>query len=99
MDYLVYAYLQKGDNDLAKKQWDYLKRSMKFTPFNFKVAYAFAAIPARYVLENKLWKEAADLKVHNENFPWQNFPWQKAIIHFARLLGAVHTGNLDSAKS
>ena len=99
MDYLVYAYLQKGENDLAKKQWDYLKTINEVHPFNFKVAYAFAAIPARYLLENKLWKEAADLKVHNENFPWAKFPWQKAIVHFTRLLGSVHTGNIDLARA
>ena len=99
LDYLVYAYLQKGDNVLAKKLWDYLKTINEVEPFNFKVAYAFAAIPARYVLENKLWKEAAGLQLHNENFPWQNFPWQKAIIHFARVLGSVHTGNIDAAKT
>ncbi len=99
MDYLVYAYLQKGDNDQAKKQWDYLKTINEVHPFNFKVAYAFASIPARYVLENKLWKDAADLKVHNENFPWQNFPWQKAIIHFARAMGSVHRGELAAAKN
>ena len=99
LDYLVYAYLQKGDNVLAKKLWDYLKTINEVEPFNFKVAYAFAAIPARYVLENKLWKEAAGLQLHNEKFPWQNFPWQKAIIHFARVLGSVHTGNIDAAKT
>lgn len=99
LDYLVYAYLQQGDNVLAKKQCDYLKTINQVQPFNFKVAYAFAAIPARYVMENKLWKEAAALQVHNENFAWQNFPRQQAIIHFARVLGAVHTGNLGSARS
>ena len=99
MDYLVYAYLQKGENDLAKKQWDYLKTIDEVSPLNFKVAYAFAAIPSRYLLENKLWKEAAGLKVHKENFQWQNFQWQKAIIHFTRLMGAVHIGDINSAKT
>ena len=99
LDYLMYAYLQRGDNELAKKQWDYLKTINEVHPFNFKVAYAFAAIPARYVLENKLWKEAAGVQVHNENFAWQNFPRQQAIIHFARALGAAHTANLDAARA
>ena len=99
LDYLVYAYLQKGENDLAKKQWNYLKTINEVSPVNFKVAYAYAAIPSRYVLENKLWKEAANLKAYAENVPWQNFPWQKAIIHFTRLLGSVHIGNIDSAKT
>ncbi len=99
MDYLVYAYLQKGENDLARKQLDYLKTIKEVHPLNFKVAYAFASIPSRYVLENKLWNEAAGLKIHYENFPWENFQWQKAIIHFTRLLGSANTGNLTAAKT
>lgn len=99
LDYLVYGYLQKADNTSAKKQWDYLNTIHNVEPVNFKVLYAFAAIPSRYVLENKMWNEAASLKIHPANFPWQNFPWQKAIIHFTRLLGSVHIGNIDSAKA
>jgi tetratricopeptide (TPR) repeat protein len=97
MDYLVYAYLQKGDVGLAKEQWDYLRTINEAYPVDFKVAYAFAAIPARYLLENKIWKDAAHLEIHPAAFPWEKFPWQKAIIHFARLLGSVHTGRIDSA--
>ncbi len=98
MDYLVYAYLQKGENDLAKKQWDYLKTINEVYPVNFKVAYAFAAIPSRYVLENRLWKEASQ-EIFPANLAWQKFPWQKAIIHFTRLLGFVHIGKIDSARA
>jgi tetratricopeptide (TPR) repeat protein len=97
MDYLAYAYLQKADDDLAKGQVDYLQTITEVSPVNFKVAYAFAAIPARYVLERKKWKEAASLQMHPANFPWEKFPWQEAIIHFTRLLGSVHTDNLDKA--
>jgi hypothetical protein len=99
MDYLVYAYLQKGENDLAKQQYDYLKTIHDVYPVDFKDAYAFAAIPARYFLENKMWKEAAALETFPDNFPWQNFPWQKAITHFARLLGYAHTNDINSAKN
>lgn len=98
LDYLVYAHLQKGENELAKQQWDYLKTIKEINPANFKVAYAFAAIPSRYLLENKLWKDAANLEPQKANFSWESFPWQKAIIHFARLLGSVHTGNTNAAK-
>jgi tetratricopeptide (TPR) repeat protein len=45
-----------------------------------------------------MWKEAAGLKVHPPDFPWGEYPWQKAIVHFTRLLGAVHIGHLDSAR-
>lgn len=97
LDYLAYAYLQKGKNDSARKQWDYLKTMQAINPANFKVAYAFAAIPARYLLENKQWAEAAVLTVTPVSFSWDKFPWQEAIIHFTRSLGAAHTGNLKAA--
>jgi tetratricopeptide (TPR) repeat protein len=97
MDYLVYAYLQKGDILRAKEQWDYLRTIHDVYPPDFKVAYAFAAIPARYLLENKIWKDAAGLEIHPAAFPWEKFPWQRAIIHFTRLLGSVHSGSMDSA--
>jgi tetratricopeptide (TPR) repeat protein len=98
MDYLVYAYLQKKDLKKAKEQWDYLNTFGEVSPLNFKGAYTFAAIPARYVLENRLWKEATQLTTTPAGFPMQQFPWQSGIIHFARLLGFVHTSRLDSAK-
>ncbi len=97
LDYLVYAYLQKGDNKKAKEQCDYLKSIKEVHPSNFKVAYAFASIPSRYLLENKIWIEAAALKDQRADFPWKKFPWQRAITHFTRLLGFVHQDNIDSA--
>jgi len=95
----MYAYLQKGEDDLAKKQWDYLNTIDNVYPANFKVAYAFAAVPSRYVLEKKLWEDAARLQVHQANFAWKDFQWQEGIIHFTRLMGLIHTGKIDSAKA
>jgi tetratricopeptide (TPR) repeat protein len=51
------------------------------------------------VLENKMWKDAASLDIYSANFSWEKFPWQKAIIHFTRCLGAVHTNQLGLAKA
>jgi len=99
MDYLVYAYLQKGDTKRAKEKLDYLKTIREVYPANFKVAYSFASIPARYVLENKMWKDAAALQVNTAKFSWDKFAWQRAIIHFTRWLGAVHTDQLALAKA
>jgi tetratricopeptide (TPR) repeat protein len=98
LDYLVYAYLQKGDNADAERQVKYLNSIHNAYPVNFKIAYAFAATPCRYMFENKKWKEAATLEIHPANFSWNAFPWQEAIIHYARLLGNVHINNLYAAK-
>ncbi len=97
LDYLVYAYLQTGQSDSAKRQWEYLQTFKVVQPVNFKVAYAFAAIPSRYLLENGLWDQAAGLSAGFENFPWQNYPWQEAMIHFTRLMGMLHTGKSNEA--
>jgi tetratricopeptide (TPR) repeat protein len=98
MDYLEYAYLQKGDDERARQQVDYLHTIHEVDGVNFKTAYAFAAIPARYALERKMWKEAIALSVDPTSFPWEKFPWQESIIHFARSLGAVHLNDINTAK-
>ena len=99
LDYLVYAYLQKGEDELAKERVDLLGTIKQVDPLNFKVLFAFAASPARYFLEKRMWKEAAAMEVAPANFPWDKFPWQKAMIHFTRALGAVQLGKLDNAKT
>lgn len=99
IDYLMYAYLQKGESKLAKEQLDYFKTIKEVYPDNMKVAYSFASIPARYLLENKMWKEAASLAINPGNFPWEKFAWQKGIFHFTRSLGASNSDQLDLAKA
>jgi len=98
LDYLIYAYLQKGDNKSAREQVNYLATIKEVFPVNFKDAYTFAASPCRIVLENKNWKEAALLPLLPASFPWAKFPWQEAIVHFSRLLGAAHNGNIRAAQ-
>jgi tetratricopeptide (TPR) repeat protein len=97
MDYLIYAYLQKGNNDMAKEQLNYLRSIKSVSAENFKVAYAFAAIPSRYVLENRMWTDAAKLEFYPAAFPWDKYPWQKGIVHYARLLGMVNTNHIKEA--
>ena len=99
IDYLVYAYLQKGQNDSAKALIKYLETFTLVEPFNFKVAYAFAASPSRYVLENKNWNAASSLVINPTNVPWNKYPWQEAIVYFTRLMGAAHGKNITAAAS
>lgn len=99
MDYLTYAFLQKGENKFANDQLKYLETIKEVHPANFKVAYAFAAIPSRFLLENKIWDKAAVLQVSPANFSWIQFPWQESIIYFTRLLGAAHLGNIKDANT
>ena len=100
MDYLAYAYLQGAQDKHAWAVLDELYKIRKVEPETFKVAYAFAAIPARYALERRRWDEAAKLPLHPgtmETFPWQRFRWAEAHLHFARAIGAARTGDTAAA--
>ena len=100
MGYLVYSYLQTGDNANALEQYNYLKSFEEVFPPNFKIAYTAAAIPARIAIENKNWEEAAKIELpSNLGLAWESFPWQKAILHFTRAMGAIHTSDLKLAKN
>ncbi len=96
MDYLIYAYLQKGNNAKANELYQYLRSINKFV--SLTGPYNFGAIPVRLFLENKDWVKAAQLKQHPSDINWTEFPWEKALTHFARVLGATHIGDHDSAK-
>jgi len=96
MDYLAYAYLQGAQDKKALGVLDELYKIRKVEPANFKVAYSFTAIPARYALERRQWKEAAKLPLHPgtmETFPWERYRWAEAHIHFARAIGAARSGD------
>lgn len=96
IDYLVYAYLQKGDNKNAEEQYNLIKERKKFNPMTLTaVTYPITAIPARLALENKNWKRAANLELQEIELDWEEFPWQEAIHHFAIALGAANTNDFN----
>ena len=96
LDYLVYAYLQKGDNASAIKQYEYLLTINKVSP-STSSPFNFGTVSARVFLENRKWTEAAQLKHHLSNIEWGNFPWEMSAMQFARVLGAAKTGDIISA--
>jgi len=101
MVYLAYAYLQSAQDKLAWGVLYELNRIQNVEPKTFKVAYAFAAIPARYALERRRWDEAAKLALPANTvnmFPWQRFGWAEAHIHFARAIGFARSGDASSAR-
>ncbi len=99
MDYLVYAYLQLGDTENAKKQYRYMESFKKIFPVNFKVAYTAAAIPSRLALEIRDWEAAAALALPlADQIPWESYPWQKAILYSAKSLGAIRSGSPERAE-
>jgi hypothetical protein len=82
MDYLVYAYLQLGQDEKAKAVVDEMGTVTGFSETFIPGPYAEAASPARYALERGDWKGAEQLTVRPS--PLANV---QAITYFARALG------------
>ena len=94
MDYLVYAYLQLGQDKKAAAVIDEMNTVTGFTETFIAGPYALAASPARYAVERGDWKAAAALQVRAS--PLANV---QAITYFARALGAARSGNPDAARA
>jgi hypothetical protein len=99
LDYLEYAYLQTGRDLAAKEVVEEVQSFGKAKGPNLPMAYAIAAIPARYAVERRNWAEAAALTPPPTPFPWERFPWAEAMISFTRALGAAHTGDIAEAQT
>ncbi|HEY2211629.1 MAG TPA: hypothetical protein VGH62_08435 [Bradyrhizobium sp.] len=94
MDYLVYGYLQLGQDNEAKAVIDDMNTVTGFTETFIAGPYALAASPARYAVERGDWKAAAELQVRPS--PLAHV---QAITYFARALGAARLGNADAARA
>jgi hypothetical protein len=92
-DYLVYAYLQLGQDKEARGVVDEIEAA-QFDPNSFAAAFARAVAPARYMIERGDWTGAANLDVEPSKFPYV-----MAITHFARAIGAARSGNPAAAKA
>jgi tetratricopeptide (TPR) repeat protein len=92
MDYMVYAYLQLGQDKEALDVIAEMKRTVGYNrpPGDF----AIAASTARYAVERGDWKAAAELDVTPSRFSYPT-----AISHFARGLGAARSGNPEAARA
>jgi tetratricopeptide (TPR) repeat protein len=98
IEYLVYAYLQKGDFNDARTQIERLATTAHLEP-SFKTAFHLASTRARYALERQDWAQAAALPSREPAFiDWDRFTWPEAIGVFARGLGAAHLGRVEDAR-
>lgn len=98
IDYLVYAYLQRGEDDLAESVWQEVLNKERHQA-SFVSAFHFAAIPARLAVEQKDWELAATLEPRTpEYLPWDASPWAEGLTWLARGLGSVHTGDMEGAE-
>lgn len=97
-DYMVYAHLQLGQAAAARKVMEQAFAIEKKTD-HFVAAYAYAAIPARLLLERGAWAEAASLQLRptSDRYPWHKYPQAEAIHAFARGVGAARSRDAAQA--
>jgi hypothetical protein len=100
-DYLMYAYLQTAQDDAARHLLDSLPEiASRFDPKAVLMGaggpsvgyFALAAIPARYALERRDWKQASQLTLRKTSFPHTD-----AVTWFARGLGSARLGQVQAA--
>jgi len=99
IEYLVYAYLQKGADRDAEAQVKRLQDTSNLEP-TFKTAFHLASTRARYVLERRDWMAAESILPREPVFvEWDRYAWPEAISWFAQSLGAIHLGKPDEARA
>lgn len=97
-DYLTYAYLQLGQEAKARELVDKVSHVASFDLPQFAAGYALAAVPARFALERRAWREAAQLTPRPATFPWAKYPYAEALVHFTQAVGASRSGDLATAR-
>ena len=92
MDYLTYAYLQRGQYAEAEQIVAALGSMQDLPASQFKIGYAATAIPVRLIIERKAWDKAASLE------PLQkSSPQVAALVFWARALGDTRGGHPRSS--
>jgi hypothetical protein len=100
-DYEIYAYLQTGQDQAARRLLDSLPEIVSRFDATAVIGgaggpsagyFALAAMPARYALERRDWKQAAQLTPRETPFPYT-----EAMTWFARGLGAARLGKAAPA--
>jgi tetratricopeptide (TPR) repeat protein len=96
-DYLIYGYLQMGDDDHAREALSKIDPTTPYELTSGPVAYALSAVPARFALERGAWKDAAALEPRKVPYDWERYPWAEAVTYAARGLGAARSGDAAGA--
>lgn len=100
LDYLIYAYLQRGQDQKAA---DVARETAGVGPNllpNLGTIHALVAVPTRLALEQQAWDEAAVLEPRvPEELSWNDFPYLEAITWYAKALGAAHTSDQEAVRS
>jgi hypothetical protein len=94
MDYLTYAYLQRGQNSNAERVVAELRamNAAAAPGSEFKIGYAATAMPVRLAIERHAWRAAADL----QTLPG-SAPHIAAMIFWARAMANARSGRPQAA--
>jgi tetratricopeptide (TPR) repeat protein len=99
LDYLVYAYLQRGEDGEALRVLSDGRKivgdmaARKYDSGRPTAAFAMSAMEARYVLERARWAEGAALEPHASRFPHAD-----SHMVFARAVSAARIGQAAQAR-
>jgi tetratricopeptide (TPR) repeat protein len=101
MHFLIYAYLQTGQDDAAKRELDVSKQILASVPKTGDdngmleyFGYATAHFPALYALEMHHWSEAAALEPAADATPEL-----QRITYWARTIGSAQQGDVEATRS
>jgi len=92
MDYLTYAYLQRGRYTEAGQVVVDLRSMTTISASQFKEGYAATAMPVRFAIERRAWDGAALL----EPLP-KSAPHVAALVYWARALGRARSEPAQSS--
>ncbi len=99
LEYLIYAHLQKGQDDKAAAQLKRLHSTARLEP-TFKTAFHLVSTQARFTLERRAWSESALIVPRQPaTLNWDRFTWPESIAQFARGLCAANLGKLEEART
>lgn len=99
MDYLVYAYLQKGQDREALDVSNAMPKPQPTDAAYYPSLYATAIIPPRLAIERHRWSDAAALTLPANIFPGGRYSSAEANLYFAQALGAARMANLEAARN
>jgi hypothetical protein len=92
MDYLTYAFLQRGRYADAEQLVLELRSEKNVAAGQFKIGYAATAMPVRLAVERRAWDSTASLEV----LP-QSAPHVQALVYWARAIGQARAGHPRAA--
>ncbi len=98
LDYLVYAYLQKAEDEKADRILATVDTLNGPYQEHAGTAFMLAAVPARLAVERHDWEKASQLPERQPtHFAWEKFPAFEALTHFAKGIGGARAANESQA--